>query len=511
MSNNLSTLTETDRLKIFVCTSFDDQIDDNCNYEPKPVLDLPKPSFRLVDNDHYKKRNFTVRKFKKKDGYYHYEEPTQEDLLTRVEYDMDLEDINWLESFNDTVASKKKFLVSENDFEKVMDRLEKVSYFESQRSGKGFVANVDDDAVCAICQDGNCADTNVILFCDLCDLAVHQECYGIPYVPEGQWLCRRCLQSPLRNVSCVLCPNMGGAFKQTEDGRWAHVICALWIPEVCFANTVFLEPIDGIDKIPQARWRLNCYICKQKRIGACIQCHKPNCYQPFHVTCGQQAGLHMKIGACTYNSADGEFYDVKKEAFCDIHTPIGSRNNGGGMYSGDETDEDQTSDAYRRKDEVRKKKIKKARRQLAEQRQECSTHETACIKVDDAKLEEISKLLGTKGKRYTGNSKELNELRLDYIKKIHNYWQLKRESRSGVPLLRRLQLSYFNSASKQNDDPRLDQNKYEDLRYNLERCRMLLGEVKKREIVKRRLFLLQTKILTKKLELIDKEDPPTEE
>jgi hypothetical protein len=48
----------------------------------------------------------------------------------------------------------------------------------------------------------------------------------------------------------------GGAFKRTVDGRWAHVVCALWIPELSFKNKEAMEPISQINKIPKSRWFL---------------------------------------------------------------------------------------------------------------------------------------------------------------------------------------------------------------------------------------------------------------
>lgn len=254
--------------------------------DPPPEARVPLPEASFKELESYNICDAPPRP----NAYIRFIEKSLEELDGEVEYDVDEEDTTWLAIMNDKRAAQSLNPVSIDTLELLMDRLEKESYFQQAANGQSG-SIVDDDAVCCICLDGECQNTNVILFCDMCNLAVHQDCYGVPYIPEGQWLCRRCLQSPSRAVKCVLCPNTGGAFKQTDRGQWAHVVCALWIPEVRFANTVFLEPIDSIETIPAARWRLTCYICKQKNVGACIQCQRNNCYAAFHVTCAQQVNL----------------------------------------------------------------------------------------------------------------------------------------------------------------------------------------------------------------------------
>lgn len=264
------------------------------NYEitditPKddPIIQLPEAVFRKIDDYNISDA------LQKHTGYIRFIEKTPEELDGEIEYDLDEEDTTWLDIINEKRAESNLNEISTDVLELLIDRLEKESYFQAASNGQA-VSIIDEDAICCICLDGECQNTNVILFCDMCNLAVHQDCYGVPYIPENQWLCRQCLQSPSKPVQCKLCPNSGGAFKQTDTGEWAHVVCALWIPEVRFANTVFLEPIDSIDCIPPARWRLVCYICKQKT-GACIQCNKNYCYSAFHVTCAQYAGLCMRM------------------------------------------------------------------------------------------------------------------------------------------------------------------------------------------------------------------------
>lgn len=443
--------------------------------EPEPAAGsgkakLPEASFRLVPD--YDPPDAPPRPA----SYYRFMERSVEELDEAVEYDMDEEDCAWLQLMNSRRRAEGLGEVTCDTFELLMDRLEKESYFQSQTSGRDLGPPIDEDAVCAICSDGECQNSNAILFCDMCNLAVHQECYGVPYIPEGQWLCRRCLQSPSRAVDCVLCPNKGGAFKQTDDGRWAHVVCALWVPEVCFANTVFLEPIDSLGNIPAARWKLTCYICKQRGVGACIQCHRANCYTAFHVTCAQQAGLYMRLEEATG-------LHVRKAAYCDVHAPAAP-----GSESGDKADVVRKAQAKAQSRE----KMRKARKILAEKRSAVPVVSIPTLPSD--RLAKIATLTTLARKQA-------------FLERLLGYWTLKRQSRNGVPLLRRLQMAHpgggrrggeLRDADDAGGGLREQLKFWQRLRQDLERARLLVELMRKREKLKReqlRLHQLATELL----------------
>ncbi|XP_076806617.1 uncharacterized protein LOC143450091 [Clavelina lepadiformis] len=152
---------------------------------------------------------------------------------------------------------------------------------------------------CCVCLDERGWAENPLVYCDGhgCTIAVHQACYGIVTVPSGPWYCSRCEVHKNSSVKlqCVLCPHQDGAMKKTDNGKWAHVVCALYIPEVEFGNVSSMEPI-VLEKIPDERYNRICYVCEEKNsprksFGACMNCAKSGCKQNFHVTCAQMSGL----------------------------------------------------------------------------------------------------------------------------------------------------------------------------------------------------------------------------
>ncbi|XP_051969692.1 protein AF-10-like isoform X2 [Xyrauchen texanus] len=143
-------------------------------------------------------------------------------------------------------------------------------------------------------------------------------CYGIVQVPTGPWFCRKCeSQERAARVRCELCPHKDGALKRTDNGGWAHVVCALYIPEVEFANVSTMEPI-VLQSVPHERYNKTCYICEEQgreskaASGACMTCNKHGCRQAFHVTCAQFAGL-----LCEEQGSDAD--NVKYCGYCKYH------------------------------------------------------------------------------------------------------------------------------------------------------------------------------------------------
>uniref|UniRef100_A0A8C3TK52 [histone H3]-trimethyl-L-lysine(9) demethylase n=1 Tax=Chelydra serpentina TaxID=8475 RepID=A0A8C3TK52_CHESE len=138
--------------------------------------------------------------------------------------------------------------------------------------------------------------TSLLISCAKCCVQVHASCYGVPSheIHDG-WLCSRCKKGAW-TAECCLCNLRGGALKQTTDKKWAHVMCAIAIPEVRFGNVTERTPVDT-SRIPLQRLKLKCIFCRQrmkKFSGACIQCSYGRCPASFHVTCAHAAGVLME-------------------------------------------------------------------------------------------------------------------------------------------------------------------------------------------------------------------------
>ncbi|XP_041833093.1 bromodomain-containing protein 1 isoform X2 [Melanotaenia boesemani] len=448
---------------------------------------IPEPKFRTVEYN-------LPAVPKRSAAYYKYTEKTEEELDEETEYDMDEEDYAWLDLVNEKRRGEGVSPVSHNVFEFLIDRFEKESHLESLDQASERHVPTDEESVCCICMEGECHNSNAILFCDMCNVAVHQECYGVPYIPERQWHCRHCLQSSTQPADCILCPNKGGAVKKTDDDRWGHVVCALWVPEVGFSNTTFIEPIDGVCHIPPARWKLTCYICKEKGVGACIQCHKANCYTAFHVSCAQKAGLFMKMEPIKDVTETGEpTFSVKKTAYCGAHTPNGCVRRPLCIYD----DAKPRNGLCRRVDKGlpkgKQKKKSKGKKQEPEDESDEAAPPVTVPSFPAHRLQSILNQVSIQKKKA-------------FVELVLNYWMLKRQFRNGLPLIRRLQTSLQaqkNSQPRQNEEEsralKEQLKEWHRLRHDLERARLLLELIRKREKLKREEIKLQETLMEMQL------------
>nr|CBN81867.1 Protein AF-10 [Dicentrarchus labrax] len=160
-------------------------------------------------------------------------------------------------------------------------------------------------------------------------LCLSSACYGIVQVPTGPWFCRKCeSQERAARVESVYHQLHS---RQIQNMGWAHVVCALYIPEVEFANVSTMEPI-VLQSVPHERYNKTCYICEDQgreskaATGACMTCNKHGCRQAFHVTCAQFAGL-----LCEEQGSDAD--NVKYCGYCKYHHSKLRRSRGRGSRS----------------------------------------------------------------------------------------------------------------------------------------------------------------------------------
>ena len=136
----------------------------------------------------------------------------------------------------------------------------------------------EEKMTCAVCDNGQSVDENLIVICSECSVPVHSQCYRIGTVPEDDWLCDPC-SARAAGPQCFLCPVKGGALKAAKPGLWVHVTCAWFLQ----GSSLGQENFD-LANIDQNKFRLKCFSCGLK-LGACVQCAYGRCANAFHVEC----------------------------------------------------------------------------------------------------------------------------------------------------------------------------------------------------------------------------------
>ncbi|KAH8881010.1 origin recognition complex, subunit 4 [Thozetella sp. PMI_491] len=81
----------------------------------------------------------------------------------------------------------------------------------------------EDDEVCMICSKPDSKASNQILFCDSCDKAFHQKCYGVAFIPKGDWFCRECAPPEPAPTKDLVLEDQGLSERASLDDRAPEV------------------------------------------------------------------------------------------------------------------------------------------------------------------------------------------------------------------------------------------------------------------------------------------------
>uniref|UniRef100_A0A8C5QL62 Jade family PHD finger 2 n=1 Tax=Leptobrachium leishanense TaxID=445787 RepID=A0A8C5QL62_9ANUR len=386
-------------------------------------------------------------------------------------YDLDEVDTCWLDLVNMEFKDMDFPPLNEIILERVFEELEMIC-FENMKiaieTEEGLGIEYDEDVVCDVCRSPEGEDGNEMVFCDKCNVCVHQACYGILKVPTGNWLCRSCALGV--QGKCLLCPKRGGALKPTRSGtKWVHVSCALWIPEVSIGCPEKMEPITKISHIPPSRWALSCSLCKECT-GTCIQCSMSACITAFHVTCAFDNNLEM-------HTTLAENDEVKFKSFCLEHSCRSSKTENLKDQQG--TINDPQGDVDQTKLDLEKVTLRKQKLLQLEE------HFYELVKPEDA-----------------AQNLDVNKNLVDFI---YQYWKLKRKANFNKPLLSPKTDEVDNLAQQEQDVLYRRLKLFTHLRQDLERVRNLCYMVTRRERMKHSICKTEEQIFQLQMKLIEKD------
>ncbi|XP_077361122.1 protein Jade-1 isoform X2 [Festucalex cinctus] len=390
-------------------------------------------------------------------------------------YDLDDTDVAWLQLVNQEFGQMALPELAELTMERVLVELERVCEEKMQQAieaEEGLGIEYDEDVVCDVCRSPEGEDGNEMVFCDKCNVCVHQACYGILKVPQGNWLCRTCALGV--QPKCLLCPKRGGALKPTRSGtKWVHVSCALWIPEVSIGCPEKMEPITKVSHIPASRWALSCSLCRE-HTGTCIQCSMPSCIVAFHVTCAFDHGLEMR-------TILAENDEVRFKSFCLEHSC-------GGVARPEWTAElpEPRSVPYSVSERAERDQLE--RDKVSQRKQKLQELEDEFYRLVDP-----------------GEVAENMALPVTQVDFLYQFWKLKRKANFNQPLVTLKRDEVDNLAQQEQDVLYRRLKLFTHLRQDLERVRNLCYMVTRREKMKHSLCDLQEKIFHLQIQLLEED------
>lgn len=371
-----------------------------------------------------------------------------------------------------------------------------------------------DEMPCEICGESDTSNCNVIVLCDDCDLAVHQECYGVPHIPEGPWLCRTCTDRARSNYiikpKCLMCPWPGSALRKTTDHRWVHSLCAHMISETAITFSPS-DPNDLVDvcTLHSDRAKLRCVLCRTEHArggGYPMQCTSKLCPVAFHPLCARAAGWHLDY--------------AKQKGFCSKHAAEAATSTNNGS-----TGTEEPTNSLKLRLNLGNKSGGAEQQQkghshllipMNEHDDDPSSHPTSprssgglsprrnsfpLIEITDTpplhfsrgnneklRLQTVApavlvKYIATE----TGifDEKIPEQARIELVQMIARYWSLKREYRRGTPLLKTLQLEPdWTEGDWDRDRFETELKRKYDILEELHRLRDIFAILKEREEVK---------------------------